>query len=323
MTSLVKIAVTLVLGLLLSAGFSVLLERGQASFYVHKYSRMKELFARQTAYDILFIGSSRTHTTINPQVIDSITGFNTYNAGAEGGNLYEFKLTLDGYLESHAAPRMVVISIDVHSLRLSNRKIFFPIQYFWVLQNRKIADAIRSSGEYRYLYIRHLEFLRQIYYSDYMKSLALRGLLGQNELEYTGFAEWKGYATNGMTCADTTLQYDLYEEEMNQEAVYMLQAMIDTCKKRNIRVELNYLPEYKGKLQATIANFSHFTKIVADVALANNLNFVRDDTLTMCHNHCFFANYGHVNTVGANEYSMILGKRLLDSLESRPGTGKP
>jgi hypothetical protein len=40
-------------------------------------------------------------------------------------------------------------------------------------------------------------------------------------------------------------------------------------------------------------------------------------------NHCFFANYGHVNTRGANEYSMILGKRLLDSLESRPGTGKP
>lgn len=309
MNTYVKIGLTLAIGFGASIAFSKKIEKGLAKYYIHKFPRIQEIFNDTTSYDILYIGSSRTHTTIFPSVVDSITGLSGYNAGVEGGNFFEFKLTLDGYLAKHPSPKFGVLTIDCESFNL-DKKIFFPVQYFQVLQNPAIRKTFKDLKEYKLFFIEQLSFLRLIYYDDYIKNLAVQGLLGQNELSHGNSFQNKGYLSNGYTCTDTLTKYKTQKIKLSKEGLEKMQAIIDTCKAKNIRVFLTYAPEYNFRYQSSFSNFDELVRIINDVAIKNNILFYRDDSLELCKNPCYFTNYGHVNTYGAIEYSKILGQRI-------------
>jgi hypothetical protein len=96
----------------------------------------------------------------------------------------------------------------------------------------------------------------------------------------------------------------------------MLKGMIDTCKKRSIRLILTYAPEYKHRDQESFINFGDITDSINKMAVNNNLLFYREDSLPLCSDPCMFANYGHTNTAGAIAYSKILGQRIKELLLS-------
>ena len=137
MKPITQILTSVVFTFLLSLGAYIIIDQGLNKFYIHKEERLNEIFKNDTNHDILFIGSSRTHTTINPKIVDSICNSNSYNAGVEGGNLLEFKMTWDAYLENHPAPRVLVLTLDINSFDLS-RKFFNYTQYFSYLNNTQI-----------------------------------------------------------------------------------------------------------------------------------------------------------------------------------------
>lgn len=312
----IRILLTVILAVGATLVFSFYIEKGQVNYFVHKDKKMKVVFKDSANYDILFIGSSRTHTTINPDIIDSITGLKSYNAGVEGGNLFEFELTLNGYLYHHPPPKLLVLTIDPFSFN-SDREMFFPFQYFNVLDNPEVKKVFKNNKEYKYFFIKYMPFLRIIYYDDYTKSLAFRGLLGQNELSHLNFYETKGFASNGFQCVDTAESLlKLQKVNIDKEYVEKLQNIIETCRKRNIQLFFTYAPEFDFRLQASFSNFSSFLQQVYSLARINNIPFFREDSLSMNNKPCLFANYGHVNTNGAIVYSEILGKRLSDSLSS-------
>ncbi len=84
--------------------------------------KFTELFEGHTNHDVLFLGSSRVYYLINPKIIDSVCGVDSYNAGIDGGNLFEFKTSFDAYLQNHPSPRLVVLNIDLHSF---TKLVFF------------------------------------------------------------------------------------------------------------------------------------------------------------------------------------------------------
>jgi hypothetical protein len=62
------------------------LSKGMDRYYWHVQEHCAEVFESKAPHDILFIGSSRTHRSIDPRIIDSICGTNSFNAGVEGGH---------------------------------------------------------------------------------------------------------------------------------------------------------------------------------------------------------------------------------------------
>ena len=301
------------LGLALAISFYFIIQAGERKYHVHKNKRIKEIFSDSATYDILFIGSSRTHTTIYPRIIDSITGLSSYNAGVEGGNLFEFKLTLDGFLVNHLPPRVLVLTLDGLSFDCT-RKMFFPISYFDELENPVVAKSFKEQPGYSLFILKRLPFLRLIYYDDYVKNLALRGWEGQNELTQFGAFENKGFLSNGYGCVDTAKEsnYKKMPLVFSEEGEQYLRSIIDTCNKRQIHLIFTYAPEYRYKLQRSFSNFPDFLERVNRIK--GNIPFYRDDHLPLCDNPCYFANLGHVNVPGAFEYSRILGNRIVNLL---------
>lgn len=314
MNNYLKITLTLLLAAVLLGTFSVFFERGQKKYHIHKYNRIHEIFGGKKAYDILFLGSSRTHTTIYPKIIDSVTKLKSFNAGAEGGNLYEFKLTLDGYLVHHDPPKLVVVTLDAISFDL-DRLMFFPMQYFASLDNLAVREAFRNNTNYQYFILKYLPLLRSVYCDDYTKNLALKGLAGQNEISQQGAFEYAGFLSNGYQCVDTQAMNRSYKEQylkIQNKAVSLLQSIIQTCRRNNLTLIFTYAPEYRYKLQKSFVNFYEFIDMVNKFSKHDSIPFYRDDSLSLCKDPCFFSNYGHVNVYGAFAYSKVLGERILE-----------
>lgn len=285
-----------------------LTEKGLGKYYIHRNPRLTEIFVNNTGYDILFIGSSRTHTTIIPSIVDSCTGLSSYNAGAEGGGLLDFKMTFDGYLQKHPAPRLLVLTIDPTSFE-SSKSVYNPVQYLaYVKKNSSIEKTLSASG-FRTWLINYFPALNFVYMDDYSKNNAIAGLMGKTEMVDGEFQD-KGFLSNSIKCVDMGRYVDRITLSPEKERIEMFQAIADTCRNRNIKLVITYAPEYKSHFRDLVSNFTVFTEVVYEKVKKNGLLFFRDDSLDMNTDSCLFRDVRHVNTPGAMVYSRIMAQRI-------------
>ena len=291
--------------------FSSFLEKGNLKYHSHKFKRVHEIFSGSYPYDVVYIGSSRIHNAVNPRVVDSITGLKSYNAGVEGGTMFEFKMTLDGYLVHHHAPRILFLSVDAKSFDIK-RNIFYPPQYFLEMDNPVVYSALGFKHTCEPFLVKHSSTSRLLYYDDYTKALALSGLIGKNEMQPLHAFEYNGFLSNGNQCVDSSsgIVYPALKFEFQQNAIRYLQDIIDTCKKKDITLLLLYSPEYRFGYQQSVTNFSAFSHLLNSMAGKNNVSLFHDDSLKLCADARNFANPTHLNTQGSTAYSCEIANRL-------------
>jgi hypothetical protein len=119
----------------------LILSKGLRKFEVHKTEKFQHLLADSAYHDILFLGSSKIHTSVNPLVIDSVCNADSYNAGIEGSNLFESYYVLKGYLEKHRPPEYIFLSLDLFSFDLSY-KVFNYTIYLNYIDNKEINKML-------------------------------------------------------------------------------------------------------------------------------------------------------------------------------------
>jgi hypothetical protein len=309
MNTYIKIVSIFILGLTLTVISYDIMNKGLKNYYVHKYSRVYEMFADSSKYDILFIGSSRTHTTISPLIIDSITGKSSYNTGVDAGGIFDFKSTLDAFLLVHPNPSLVVVTIDPNSFN-GESALFDPMQYFPVVtKNKVLENAIAQSG-YKTFIIKYIPWLNFIYLDDYTKNIAVSGLRGKKELD-KGEYGYKGYRTNSNACIDPVLnRKDSVELKPNPALIKMFQSIIDTCNRRKIKIMLTFAPEYKHEFSGTFKNIGVFNNLIDSLTKINGLKIYREDNLDLNRDSCLFRDIKHLNTPGSILYSRILAERI-------------
>ena len=67
-------------------------------------------------YDIIFMGNSVTQQGVNPAIIDSLLGANSYNMATGGGSILESELMLRNYLISNEKPKLIVYGMFVNEV---------------------------------------------------------------------------------------------------------------------------------------------------------------------------------------------------------------
>lgn len=310
MKPLTKILLIIFLNIILCQLAFIYLNKGLVKYNNHSTIRLNEIFNSNTNYDILFIGSSRTHTGINPRIIDSICNASSYNAGVEGGNLLEFKMTYEAYLQNHPAPKVLVLSIDFSSFNLK-RKFFNYTQYFPYLKNRVIDSTLNHNG-YNTTLQKFIPFISITDFDDYSKGNAVKGLTGKGGKQIPdGEFQYKGYLSNSnkiITAEDTGKM--IHTIDFNKEAIQYLNDIIYLCNKNKTKPVFTYAPEYNFGIRKQFINCPEFFSLVEKTAQNNAIPFLRHDSLSICKNPKMFANTMHLNTLGAEEYSGILADQL-------------
>ena len=302
----VRIILILVISFLTLTLLNKAYQVGHTKFYQHETKRITALLNKDVNYDMLFIGSSRMHVHYNIQIIDSITKLTSYNFGVEGGNLLETNLWLQVYLQSHKAPKAIVLDIPVFAFDIEHRPFFNPTIYFPYLNNDIIYSTIakyKKIGLYQYL-----PFLELMEVDDYNKFNALKGLGGTKE-ELASHFSYNGYADNGdnILKPSTNPPRDTTTYKITEAGINLFNAIIDSCLKKNIKLILSYSPEY---FDTDYSNRKDFFSLINNAALKNNLPFFDFRNAPICHDSTLFANPGHLNKYGADVFSRDIGRKI-------------
>jgi len=299
----------LITGILLSSVISIWVGNGSKKYSVHINNKFTSLFIDTAYYDILFVGSSRVHSGINPRVVDSLTQLKSFNGGMDGANMYEFKTIIDAYFAQHPAPRYLVLGIDLFSFDIA-RNLFNYTYYLPYYKNKKIDSVLRQNGHYTGIY-EFVPFMRITELDDYTKSNAFKGFAGKTEIG-PGQIEYKGFLSLENEGLDTAV-ITIAEEKMHVDtnAVNCLSRVIEECKKRNTRLIFSYAPEYKAMWQNKINNAREVFDLIAAIAKKDQIDFFRDDSLDLCNNPDLFYNVRHLNAKGAGIYSAIVARNII------------
>lgn len=302
----------LVFILLLCTGFLSLLyqlyRKGYNRFYSFEKGRINEIIEGKKNYDILFIGTSRTYHQINPAIIDSITGMQSYNAGIDGANLLEMNLVLQAYLKSHKPPKMVVADVSLLCFAVKRQPFFDPNMYYEYLDNEIVYNTLKPYK--RVFLLKTLPFFRFPETDDMLRQNAILGYFGKKSVDNKRF--YQGFLSYGFDTISLPLQrryQTIYE--IDDLGLKLMNTIITTCKKSDIKLIITYAPEYEAKGQGL--NPAFFPTLTA-IALKNHIPFWNYRWETIGADHRLFKDEHHLNRIGADIFSGILAKDITKTL---------
>lgn len=283
-------------------------QKGLQKYHIHETERLTEILQNNTYHDCLFIGSSRTHDHINPQIIDSILHLNSYNAGIDAANLLEFKTLLTAYLQHHAAPKYLVLGIEPLCFNVQPR-FNNVIQYYPFLKNNAIRQALQAQNSLTLLYY-YLPFCQTIQYNDRTRTEIVKGWAHKTELNPNEW-QYKGYRSNGYDTLQIGTLLPLCTENvsLNPSLLY-LQSIIDTCKTRQIQLVFAYYPSYNAYFRHRIANHAQILQSIDSIAKQHQIRYLVHDTLKTFQQARLFFDQAHLNTNGVTQYSFYLANQL-------------
>ncbi len=301
---------------LISTACTLLLHRVMLSnmrSYFTAFNKNEQIFLKDTPdYDVLLLGSSRMLSTVNPKMLDSVMGCNSFNLGQNAATIVEAVTNLKGYLAVHKPPQMVVAAVDLHMLNAKKHFSFYPY-YLTSTENPAIADALKEDGLKTELY-HWLPFLSITEYGDYFKGVLIKNALSQKEMA-PGDYYYKGFKSN----TDDTLSAGT-NAELNAASIPALpvthiaeaafEELIGICRKENIRLVCIYAPEYRANNYRLIKNSPAIMAFYRSRLARSGVPMIEHQFLPLDSDSHLFANIGHLNRIGAERYSRILADTL-------------
>ena len=307
MHAFIKIGVIAICSFLLCHAIYRVIEKGRDKYFYHSLPQFKELLEPTKPYDLLMLGSSRTHVHNDPRIIDSITGLNSFNAGIDGANMVSMYIMLKGYLETHRPPRLILVEISMYSFKVDEGHPLDATFYFRYLDNKAVYQSLNESWKYSGFF-KHVPFLRLTQFDDINKTYGFKGLAGKKEMLFGN--TYKGYAENSMKVISDTVTHSefgcsyVYYVEKGRDYV---DKILSTCREKNIHAVVIYSPEYR-QLNYACPDGKRVIDTITALAKRYNYPFWNYLYQPICENPAYFANIGHLNKAGAEKFSVILAE---------------
>jgi hypothetical protein len=273
-----------------------------------EYSVWSSLYDGRVGCDVAIYGSSRAWVHIDPQVIEEKTGLSAFNLGIDGHNFQLQYLRHQVLLEKNSIPRLIIVSVDIFTLRkhgeLYNSDQFLP----YMLNNALIRHSTeRYKGFSCFDY--SLPLVR--YYGK--KWLIGRALvysifpMNTTDARHKGFKGIEQKWNNDFEKAKAGMSR--YEVVFDPETVELFERFLMECRQKGIRVVLVYTPEYiEG--QRFVKNrdevFSRYRHLAEKFSIPL-LDYSGDD---ICSQKVYFYNANHLNKTGASLFT----NKLVDDL---------
>ncbi len=291
--------VSLFVYVILSLGYSKVGE-GYRAYVGATDDKFKHLFVDSTFYDVLLLGSSRTHRNIAPVVCDSITGISFYNAGVSGAVGFEMETVLRGYLSEHPAPKFVLLNFDLGILS-NDRRLYNPIIYYNYMDNDEIYSSISAIENLAWLY-KYVPFFRLLSFNDDTRYEAMGGLLGQTHRYNTDF---KGFSPipyrftkfDVRTIRPTYLSCDIFN-------LPALNSIVDVCRKKGVKLIFFNSPVYNSYYSRRYSNYDSILDAADLYCTFNEISFLRFDSLFNEYPDSFFFDDIHLNEEGSYKFSV-------------------
>lgn len=288
-------------------------------------------------HDIVFIGASRVIRHVNPKIIDSATGLNSYVLGIDGMGIVESNMLMNVYLKHHPKPKLMVINTD-NNIFFTDGPLFNITDYYPYLNDSLIyANLSPYKTAYSNPLIRgRFMFMRLMGTTDYEKAWSLMpGLTeqwypAQQTAEYKGFQPvdhlWSRNSTNTLGKAERITT--------RENGFLLLQQMVKTCREYDVQPAFLFTTQHQ-KADTVFVNHQEIMNRVKAIADSLQVPFFNYEDLYIKTDDSYFIrysmfnktggffNYNHLNSRGANVLSRYLARDLKAFLQQSPNVTTP
>ena len=302
------IITTVIIAMFALLGINYFLSKNLSNQKEDVFGKLNTLFVSNEPYDIIFIGSSRIYHSVDPFLMDSITGTKCFNFGLDGNTIIEASMILNAYLENHPSPKIVVLNIDLFTLQTEKESTF---RDFTVFLPYKSNSSVHSTLSEFLLYEKKLSFisfLTPAFYDDFKKFMAFKHVV--NPAGNPDKILVRGCNFYDDTWEGNDLPVEL-EYTITTKGMDILKSFADVCKQNNIQLVLTYAPQTREYTVAT-KRFDTFLQTIDSLSRKNDALFFEYSCMDICDNRKFFKSHAHLNRAGAYAYTQKLAQAIVE-----------
>lgn len=287
------------------------IDSGLRNYYDDTYGDQNKIFNGQINADVVILGSSRAKVQVDPQIIDSVTGFSCYNFGIMASRVFLEKFIWEAFLNHNRPPKIVIKNIDYFSLKSEGnivyKETFLPYlsepeaEILKEIDNKIWVEQIIPI--YKYRGYRETVFTGIKSFFEFISKPTLYNYKGYSAVDNKWSDEFEKINTTNMKIIPVI-------KELKYGFDY-LKKLINDCTKNNIQLILVHMPMYIDLNQSQISAhtdsiFTAIKKFVND----NNLQYWDYSKDSLSYNKKYFYNSLHLNKSGAQIFSRHLAHDL-------------
>lgn len=212
------------------------------------YKKFHDVIIDNSYYDVWILGSSRSETAYETNILSKELNYKFFNAGVEGANYQQVYYFLKWILHHHPAPKWVVVDIDAYAIADTVTKVNLPVlaPFLNVQQIREDFSKIDRSVIYAYylpMYELPIYGLRGV--SKFIRTITGISSPYDTAFQNTGCFHLHLYQKNRYCYIDTTLPKYTDSVAIHPVNRNYLDSIIIACRQKQIPLLLTTSPIYK------------------------------------------------------------------------------
>ena len=305
---LTKIAIFAIAAYLTALGLDYIVSRGLANSLGHPHQAWREIQSGNYASDIVIMGTSRALEHYDPQIIDSITGLQSYNLGMGGYSLNVELMKYRYYLHYNPHPKYLIFDVD--QILLSIMKVphqhqseqFLPLFY-----DKAIRDDLMDVG-YSWTDA-YIPMARYWGYQIHSK----RGILECLGLKhYCDYPSYRGHMPDPDPWDVSRLQFlDSIPSHVDDEAKTMFMNFVRESQESGVQLIFVTSPVYYRYVEMS-PEWNQYIAWYDSIAKANNIPYLNYSNHPICQDSTLFNAGVHLTPQGTKIWSEILSKDLIE-----------
>lgn len=238
-----------------------------------EFAKLRTVFEEKNNFDLVVIGSSRAECQFYMPIIDSITGFHSYNLGMTGAVMPFIAATLDAYLVNSSPPKYAVLNLDLHTLGDNTDTVYKFPRYFAFLGNEKLYQGLMERDA-RFLYFKYLPFYSMPYFGNRYLGNSIRGWAGKPTLYDADYVQGFAPSVRDTTLGDLdTASLVASNAEIPPAIWESIEKIRSICAAHNIKLILVVSPLYH-RVEESATSYEKSLKAFRDYSTRNNIPLI-------------------------------------------------
>jgi hypothetical protein len=277
------------------------------------FSTITKVYQGKINSDLIISGSSKAFVQIDPQIIDSIVGINSYNLGLDGTPFIPQKALYELYREHNVKPKIIIQVVSNGTLRSLESGFLNSIKFAPYFDIPVVKNHMKLTSEFSYL-----DEFPMLKYSSapFEVIIGVLSYFNINLFKYNnnqGFSPVnKDWLIDGTTLLEDSNTKIQSFTSLNDTSCKLFEEFLARCKEEDVIVFLVYPPIYANDFKR-IENIKYFNQLAKKHG-ATFLDYSRDSSLSF--NKEIFYNSQHLNTKGAKIFTNKLANDIKLRLEN-------
>lgn len=274
---------------------------------IGEYDKLNTIFLKTSNFENIILGSSRSESHFDPNIIKNETGLSTYNMGMEGEFMPLILGIFKSYLEKNNPPKRVFLNVDVHPYTdkiVVNR---FP-RFFAYLSKKPLYEALQQT-DHRFWAFKYIPFYSMPFFNDKYFNAAVRGYTGIESEFDKSFIDGYVPIPNKLYTNVDTADYTPFKSLPIPLVFSSLDSIINICESKNIKLYFVFTPMYYKGFNA-VQNGIELTNKFKSIAQRHNIACFDYTTDSICYFNTNFADPYHLNKKGAETFSHKFSRDL-------------